>query len=110
MKHPQSPLASRCSAYPLKGAEGRGSKPACAGLDGPKRRCLWRRRGLQGSPVTGETPATAIAGLACSAAIWLFRFQAMRSVLDADLRAHKPTKGAIGALFAWCAEPRQAGK
>ena len=26
------------------------------------------RRGLQGSPVTGETPATAIAGVACSAA------------------------------------------
>ncbi len=78
MKHPQSSLAARCFAHPLKGAEGRGSKPACAGLDGPKRRCLWRRRGLQGSPVAGETPATAIAGLACSAAARLFGFRALR--------------------------------
>ena len=30
------------------------------------------------SPLAGETPATAIAGLACSAAIWLFGFHALR--------------------------------
>ena len=47
MKHPQSPLASLCSAHPLKGA----------------------------SPLAGETPATAIAGLACSAAIGFFESQ-----------------------------------
>ena len=34
---------------------------------------------LQGaSPVAGETPATAIAGLACSAAIWFFAFHRLR--------------------------------
>ena len=39
---------------------------------------------LQGaSLVTGETPATAIAGLACSAAIWLFGFHALRVARDA---------------------------
>ena len=66
------------SPTPLQGAEGRGSKPACAGLDGPKRRSLWLRRGLQGSPLAGETPATAIAGLACSAAVRLLGFHALR--------------------------------
>ena len=30
---------------PFEGAEGRGSKPACAGLDGPKNLRLWRRCG-----------------------------------------------------------------
>ena len=34
---------------------------------------------LQGaSPLAGETPATAIDGLACSAAFWLFGFHALR--------------------------------
>ena len=55
MKHPQSPLASRCSAHPLKGA----------------------------SPLAGETPATAIAGLACSAAIGLFAFHRLRVACSA---------------------------
>ncbi len=57
MKHPQSPLAARCFASPLKGA----------------------------SPLAGETPATAIAGMACSAATGLFRFHAlpvMHSAMD----------------------------
>ena len=57
MNHPQSPLAARCFAFPLKGA----------------------------SLVAGETPATAITGLACSAAIWLFGFhapQVARSAMD----------------------------
>ena len=43
------------------------------------------RRGLQGSPVTGETPATAIAGLACSAAFGVLGFHRLRvarSVMD----------------------------
>ena len=35
------------------------------------------------SPVTGETPATTIAGLARSAAAWLFGFHALRVVLGA---------------------------
>ena len=30
------------------------------------------------SPLAGETPATAIAGLACSAAIWFFAFHRLR--------------------------------
>ncbi len=37
------------------------------------------------SPLAGETPATAIAGLACSAAIGLFGFRALqmaRSIMD----------------------------
>ena len=39
---------------------------------------------LQGaSLVTGETPATAIAGLACSAALGLFGFHALRVARDA---------------------------
>lgn len=43
-KHPRA-----ASPHPLKGAEGRGSKPACAGLDSPKWLRLWRGRGLQGT-------------------------------------------------------------
>ena len=35
------------------------------------------------SPVTGETPATAIAGLACSAAIGLFAFHRLRVACSA---------------------------
>ena len=35
------------------------------------------------SPLAGETPATAIAGLACSAAIRLFGFHALRVARDA---------------------------
>ena len=50
MKHPQSPLAARCFAHPLKGA----------------------------SLVGGPSPSTAIAGLACSAAFRLFGFHALR--------------------------------
>ena len=39
---------------------------------------------LQGaSPVTGETPATAIAGVACFAAARLFGFHALQVVLGA---------------------------
>ncbi len=45
MTHPR--VASR---HPLKGAEGRGSGPACAGLDSPKKPRPWRGCGLQGMP------------------------------------------------------------
>ncbi len=39
---------------------------------------------LQGaSPLAGETPATAIAGTACSAAAWLFGFHSLQVVLGA---------------------------
>ena len=31
------------SGLSLAGTEGRGSKPTCVGLDGPKARCLWHR-------------------------------------------------------------------
>ncbi len=33
-------LVTSCTALPPEGAEARGSKPACAGLDGPKRGLL----------------------------------------------------------------------
>ena len=36
------------SPLPLKGAEGRGSKPTCVGLDGPRNCRVPRRCGLQG--------------------------------------------------------------
>ena len=44
---PRQPLASaqalaRCALGPLGGTEGRGSKSACADLDGPKAQRLWR--------------------------------------------------------------------
>ena len=55
MKHPQSSLAARCFAHPLEGA----------------------------SPLAGGTPATAIAGMACSAATRLFGFHALRLVASA---------------------------
>jgi hypothetical protein len=35
-------------SLPPEGAECRGSKPVCAGLDGMNSRCESRRRGLQG--------------------------------------------------------------
>ncbi len=53
MARPQSPLASRCFASPLAGA----------------------------SPVAGETPATAIAGMACSAASGPVAMDALRVLL-----------------------------
>jgi hypothetical protein len=34
---------------PLGGSEGRGSKPACAGLDGPRAGCLWQPAGAPAS-------------------------------------------------------------
>ncbi len=43
------------------------------------------RRGLQGSPLAGETLATAIAGVACSAAFGVLGFHRLRvarSVMD----------------------------
>ena len=55
LAHPQSPHAARRCAFPLAG----------------------------GIAVTGETPATAIAGVACSAAAWLFGFHALRVVRSA---------------------------
>ncbi|MDT4845561.1 hypothetical protein FQZ97_795510 [compost metagenome] len=64
MKHPR-----RAARDPLKGAEGRGSEPACAGLDGPKKPRLWRGCGLQGAlAVRQSRPGGALgATLACTA-------------------------------------------
>ena len=77
MKHTPSLHSLRdVSLTPLQGAE-----PAHKRSGGPF--VGWRgagplaRRGLQGSPVAGETPATAIAGAACSAAIRLLGFHAL---------------------------------
>ena len=58
MKHPR-----RAPRDPLKGAEDRGSKPACAGLDGTKRLRLWRSRGLQDAlAVQQSRPGGALGG------------------------------------------------
>ncbi len=40
-------------AHPPEGAECRGSMPACAGMDGTRRRCVSQRRGLQGQASLG---------------------------------------------------------
>jgi hypothetical protein len=40
-------------SLPLEGAEVRGSKPADAGLDGPKGCCVSQQRGLQGNASLG---------------------------------------------------------
>ena len=53
--HPQSPLAARCFAHPLEGA----------------------------SPLAGETPATAITGVACFAAFGVLGFHPRRVVRSA---------------------------
>jgi aspartyl protease family protein len=45
MDHPR-----RASRDPLKGAESRGSEPACAASDGSKKPWLWYGCGLQGAP------------------------------------------------------------
>ena len=72
------------SPTPLQGAE-----PALKRSGGPF--VGWRgagpvaRRGLQGSPLAGETLATAIAGVACSAAFGVLGFHRLRvarSVMD----------------------------
>ena len=42
MSAPARPLR-RGRSVPLGGSEARGSKPACAGLDGPSARCVSRR-------------------------------------------------------------------
>ncbi len=79
MTHPQSPLAARCSAFPK-------NRPPHAPPLRVVRCPPWGafapsggRAALNGaSPLAGETPATAIDGLACSAAFWLFGFHALR--------------------------------
>ena len=53
--HPQSSLAARCFAHPLKGA----------------------------SPLAGETPATAITGVACFAAFGVLGFHPLRVACSA---------------------------
>ena len=51
-------------SLPPEGAERRGSMPACAGMDGTRRRCVSQRRGLQGQGLPWDGPA---GGLAASA-------------------------------------------
>jgi hypothetical protein len=66
------------SRYPLKGAEGRGSEPACAGLDGPKKPRLWRGCGLQGAlAVRQSRPGGALDGTVARADSALRRFGAL---------------------------------
>ena len=47
-------LVTACTTLPPKGAECRGSMPARAGMDGTRRRCVTRRRGLQGRFALGR--------------------------------------------------------
>ena len=44
------PPPERLPPLPLKGAEVRGSKPTCVGLDGPRKGRVSRPCGLQGTP------------------------------------------------------------
>jgi L-aminopeptidase/D-esterase-like protein len=43
------------SPLPLEGAEARGSKPTCVGLDGPRNGRVWRPCGLQGTPTARQS-------------------------------------------------------
>jgi hypothetical protein len=43
------------SPLPLKGAEARGSKPTCVGLDGPRNGRVSRPCGLQGTPADRQS-------------------------------------------------------
>ena len=43
-------------SLPPEGAECRGSMPACAGMDGTRRRCVSQGRGLQGQSVPYGRP------------------------------------------------------
>jgi hypothetical protein len=48
-----TPVAA--SPLPLQGAEDRGSKPTCVGLDGPRSGRVPRPRGLQGTPADRQS-------------------------------------------------------
>jgi hypothetical protein len=50
------PTPEAASPLPLKGAEARGSKPTCVGLDGPRNGRVLRPCGLQGTPAAGRSP------------------------------------------------------
>ena len=49
------PPRNACGVSP-QGAEARGSKPTCVGLDGPRSGRVSRLRGLQGTPASGPSP------------------------------------------------------
>ena len=49
------PTPVAASPLPLKGAEARGSKPTCVGLDVPRKGRVSRPCGLQGTPVAWQS-------------------------------------------------------
>ncbi len=70
MKH-----SRRAARDPLQGAEGRGSEPACAGLDSPKKPRLRRGCGLQGAlAVRQSRPGGALDGASSFVASCLSRY------------------------------------
>ena len=73
-----------------QGAEGRGSKPACAGLDCPKKQRLWRYCGLQGMPAARQSRFRGILVFWAPVPARLSRF-----------RYGLPMESALGASAAW---------
>ena len=49
------PTPEAAAPLPLKGAEARGSKPTCVGLDGPRNGRVLRPCGLQGTPADRQS-------------------------------------------------------
>jgi hypothetical protein len=50
------PTPEAASPLPFKGAEARGPKPTCVGLDGPRNGRVSRPCGLQGTLAAGQSP------------------------------------------------------
>ena len=50
-----TPTPEAAAPLPLKGAEARGSKPTCVGLDGPRNGRVSRPCGLQGTPADRQS-------------------------------------------------------
>ncbi len=50
-----TPTPEAAARLPLKGAEARGSKPSCVGLDGPRDGRVSRPCGLQGPPAAWQS-------------------------------------------------------
>ena len=65
------PTPEAPSALPLKGAEARGSKPTCVGLDGPRNGRVSRPCGLQGTPAARRSLFRGVRSMFCSTALAL---------------------------------------
>jgi cytochrome c551/c552 len=65
------PTPEMPSALPLKGAEARGSKPTCVGLDGPRNGRVSRPCGVQGTPAARHSRFRGVRSITCSTALAL---------------------------------------